>query len=241
MLINLFFSKEKPFKCGECGKGFCQSRTLAVHKILHMEESPHKCPVCQRSFNQRSNLKTHLLTHTDHKPFECNQCHKVFRRNCDLRRHKLTHSICDHPSKIDTPVSSSNPHRKASYDSTGNSTNELKEASDSDSDVDVTGLGDDSKLPFQVRLLTEASKQNFNNKFLSSKLGASNFSQFSKNLARSNNFFGPNYFQATDQSSRHQMGLSDYLYKDKTQMMQSQHFPKQPNRSSGFSIEEIMK
>lgn len=58
-------SKEKPFKCNECGKGFCQSRTLAVHKILHMEESPHKCPVCGRSFNQRSNLKSHLLTHTD--------------------------------------------------------------------------------------------------------------------------------------------------------------------------------
>lgn len=70
LIYNLIFfsyihSKEKPFKCSECGKGFCQSRTLAVHKILHMEESPHKCPVCSRSFNQRSNLKTHLLTHTD--------------------------------------------------------------------------------------------------------------------------------------------------------------------------------
>lgn len=33
-------SKEKPFKCQECGKGFCQSRTLAVHKTLHMQVSP---------------------------------------------------------------------------------------------------------------------------------------------------------------------------------------------------------
>jgi odd-skipped len=106
ILIYLFFpffnnnryihSKEKPFKCIECGKGFCQSRTLAVHKILHMEESPHKCPVCNRSFNQRSNLKTHLLTHTDHKPYECS-CGKVFRRNCDLRRHALTHAVGDVP------------------------------------------------------------------------------------------------------------------------------------------------
>lgn len=99
-IFNFFFryihSKEKPFKCIECGKGFCQSRTLAVHKILHMEESPHKCPVCNRSFNQRSNLKTHLLTHTDHKPYECS-CGKVFRRNCDLRRHALTHAVGDVP------------------------------------------------------------------------------------------------------------------------------------------------
>jgi len=86
-------SKEKPFKCSDCGKGFCQSRTLAVHRILHLEESPHKCPVCSRSFNQRSNLKTHLLTHTDLKPYECTSCKKVFRRNCDLRRHILTHSV----------------------------------------------------------------------------------------------------------------------------------------------------
>ncbi len=93
-------SKEKPFKCTECGKGFCQSRTLAVHKILHMEESPHKCPVCSRSFNQRSNLKTHLLTHTDHKPYECSACGKVFRRNCDLRRHALTHAVGDVPPEV---------------------------------------------------------------------------------------------------------------------------------------------
>lgn len=92
-IIRYIHSKEKPFKCLECGKGFCQSRTLAVHKILHLEESPHKCPVCNRSFNQRSNLKTHLLTHTDIKPYHCSQCGKVFRRNCDLRRHSLTHNL----------------------------------------------------------------------------------------------------------------------------------------------------
>lgn len=101
-------SKEKPFKCLECGKGFCQSRTLAVHKILHLEESPHKCPVCNRSFNQRSNLKTHLLTHTDIKPYHCSACGKVFRRNCDLRRHSLTHNLTGIASMTETTSSGGN-------------------------------------------------------------------------------------------------------------------------------------
>ncbi|KAB7504159.1 Protein sister of odd and bowel [Armadillidium nasatum] len=54
MEVRYIHSKEKPFKCSDCGKGFCQSRTLAVHRILHMDESPHKCHTCGRSFNQRS-------------------------------------------------------------------------------------------------------------------------------------------------------------------------------------------
>lgn len=109
-------SKEKPFKCTECGKGFCQSRTLAVHKILHMEESPHKCPVCNRSFNQRSNLKTHLLTHTDIKPYHCTSCGKVFRRNCDLRRHSLTHNLSGSSTNLNESPSSGRPSTSTNID-----------------------------------------------------------------------------------------------------------------------------
>ena len=224
-------SKEKPFVCTECGKGFCQSRTLAVHKILHMEESPHKCPVCQRSFNQRSNLKTHLLTHTDHKPYECNQCSKVFRRNCDLRRHKLTHSVCD--NKINSSVETSLT-RKSSYESVNS---ELKEESDSEStgsDIDVTGLGDDNKLPFQVRLLTEASKQNFK-KFKNS--GASGITPPS-NTTTSQHFGGHTNSMGMLNLNMYPHGLTDYMYKDKTDAIKSQHFS-QPR--GGFSIDEIMK
>lgn len=78
-----------------CKKGFCQSRTLAVHKMIHQEGSPHKCDICKKVFNQRSNLKTHMRTHTDEKPYVCkyDDCGKEFRRNCDLRRHNLTHTM----------------------------------------------------------------------------------------------------------------------------------------------------
>lgn len=228
-------SKEKPFICSECGKGFCQSRTLAVHKILHMEESPHQCPVCQRKFNQRSNLKTHLLTHTDHKPYECNQCRKVFRRNCDLRRHKLTHTVCENP-----PIIPQTANRKSSYDSTGNS--ELKYDSDSDSngsDIDVTGLGDDTKLPFQVRLLTEASKQNFNKFKLNTGASKQFSSHFSKSLepkppkTENTKFFLPGPMVVPQFPA-----IQDYMYRDKTESLQSRNFAKP---SAGFSIDEIMK
>ena len=38
---SLLCSLEKPFKCLDCGKGFCQSRTLAVHKATHQQTLPH--------------------------------------------------------------------------------------------------------------------------------------------------------------------------------------------------------
>ena len=34
-------SKEKPFECEHCGKGFCQSRTLVTHRANHHPESGH--------------------------------------------------------------------------------------------------------------------------------------------------------------------------------------------------------
>ena len=66
-LRRYIHSKEKPFKCDVCGKGFCQQRTLAVHRTIHYEESPHKCAICGKLFNQRSALDAHSLLHTERK------------------------------------------------------------------------------------------------------------------------------------------------------------------------------
>lgn len=59
-LIRYIHSKDKPFKCNECGKGFCQSRTLAVHRASHAEENNDlKCRSCMETFPHRSALKAH--------------------------------------------------------------------------------------------------------------------------------------------------------------------------------------
>ena len=52
-------SKEKPFKCKECGKGFCQPRTLLVHQNVHLNKV---CPPFENMFSSP------LIFHIDFQP-----------------------------------------------------------------------------------------------------------------------------------------------------------------------------
>ena len=153
--------------------------------------------------------------------------------------------MCENPTQEKVPSSTSSASRKSSYDSTGNSELKDEDSSEDDCDVDVTGLGDDTKLPFQVRLLTEASKQNFqSHKFMSSNLGAAAaYAQFANKHQESPSF--------APQHQRHQFhnpaneqkpffGLSDYMYMDKAHVIHAKSNEIQKVHS-GFSIDEIMK
>jgi hypothetical protein len=152
--------------------------------------------------------------------------------------------VCENPTQEKVPSSTSSASRKSSYDSTGNSELKDEDSSEDDCDVDVTGLGDDTKLPFQVRLLTEASKQNFSShKFMSSNLGAAAFAQFAKHQEASS--FAPQHQQrhqfhpaATEQKPF--FALSDYMYMDKAHVIHAKSNEIQKVHS-GFSIDEIMK
>ncbi len=38
--INFFYIVDKPYKCWDCGKSFCQSRTLANHQTKTHKQLP---------------------------------------------------------------------------------------------------------------------------------------------------------------------------------------------------------
>ncbi|NWY34968.1 CKR1 protein, partial [Pheucticus melanocephalus] len=56
-------AEEKPYKCGDCGKGFNWNSHLERHRRIHTGEKPYECPECGKSFSWSSHLDRHRRTH----------------------------------------------------------------------------------------------------------------------------------------------------------------------------------
>ncbi|KAJ8869816.1 hypothetical protein PR048_028825 [Dryococelus australis] len=85
-------TREKPYKCEQCGRSFTESSHLTSHRRTHTGEKPYKCEQCGRSFTESSHLTSHRRTHTGEKPYKCEQCGRSFTQLGNLTKHRRTHT-----------------------------------------------------------------------------------------------------------------------------------------------------
>ncbi|XP_045579151.1 zinc finger protein 213-like [Salmo salar] len=85
-------SKEKPFLCMFCNKGFSCLQKVEIHQRVHTGVKPFSCTQCHMRFAQAGNLKIHQRVHTGVKPFSCTQCHMHFSHSSSLKRHQRIHT-----------------------------------------------------------------------------------------------------------------------------------------------------
>ncbi|XP_026548034.1 putative zinc finger protein 735, partial [Notechis scutatus] len=57
-------TKEKLYRCLDCGKCFRTSRQLTIHKTIHTGEKPYECIECGKTFAHSSTLTYHKRIHT---------------------------------------------------------------------------------------------------------------------------------------------------------------------------------
>ena len=106
-------TKEKPYKCKQCGKCFPWPSKLKRHAKTHTQKKDFKCKYCRKCFHNSRNCLQHQKIHTEaksgkcqeqnpqkskpkqteEKPFKCKYCDRGFKAliNCNKHEQVLHH------------------------------------------------------------------------------------------------------------------------------------------------------
>ncbi|XP_045076516.1 zinc finger protein OZF-like [Coregonus clupeaformis] len=87
-------TRERPFVCKQCGKGFSQINNLKKHQLSHRGgEGEHECEECGKAFRHAQSLKNHMAAaHGFGTRLDCETCGKTFYNKSALIAHSTSHS-----------------------------------------------------------------------------------------------------------------------------------------------------
>ncbi|XP_016074952.1 PREDICTED: zinc finger X-chromosomal protein-like isoform X2 [Miniopterus natalensis] len=85
-------TKDLPFRCKRCRKGFRQQSELKKHMKTHGGRKVYQCEYCVYSTTDASGFKRHVISiHTKDYPHRCEYCKKGFRRPSEKNQHIMRH------------------------------------------------------------------------------------------------------------------------------------------------------
>ncbi|XP_060106156.1 zinc finger protein 711 isoform X4 [Heteronotia binoei] len=85
-------TKDLPFKCKRCKRGFRQQTELKKHMKTHSGRKVYLCQYCEYSTTDASGFKRHVISiHTKDYPHRCEYCKKGFRRPSEKNQHIMRH------------------------------------------------------------------------------------------------------------------------------------------------------
>ncbi|XP_035145828.1 zinc finger Y-chromosomal protein isoform X5 [Callithrix jacchus] len=85
-------TKDLPFRCKRCRKGFNQQNELKKHMKTHSGRKVYQCEYCEYNTTDASGFKRHVISiHTKDYPHRCEYCKKGFRRPSEKNQHIMRH------------------------------------------------------------------------------------------------------------------------------------------------------
>ncbi|XP_027695891.1 zinc finger protein 711 isoform X3 [Vombatus ursinus] len=85
-------TRDLPFKCKKCKRGFRQQTELKKHMKTHSGRKIYQCQYCDYNTTDASGFKRHVISiHTKDYPHRCDYCKKGFRRPSEKNQHIMRH------------------------------------------------------------------------------------------------------------------------------------------------------